>query len=291
MITYNDFKAKYTGKLVDANGNVPGQGAYGQCVDIVNLYIKEVLGFPIVLGTNAIDFPKKCLPPNYTYILNDINAVPIQGDLMIYKSPDGIGHIDIFDNGNASKFVSFSQNWPLKSVCKLVNHTYTGTYSVVGWLRGNVIIDDMTNEQKKILDFIGTRTEGDVRAAFGALTDNPGLQTNITSLTTANKGLQAQVDTLTKQIADLKTSLDNLTKQVNDFKTEVTADQKTEADYQIALSSADNTISNLQATLDSTTTDRQKYKNLYENALTTQTNKYTALQLFSMAIKNLFIKK
>jgi len=162
MITYKEFFDKYNGKHVEVAGSVNAQN---QCVDLANAYIREVLGLPIIEWTNAQDFPKKCLPPNYEYILNTPTGVPIQGDIMIWKSPDNIGHIGICDSATATKFVSFDQNWPVGSVCKLVNHTYTGTYTVTGWLRGKKKEEDMTEEQKKIFQIIEENklTEGDIR--------------------------------------------------------------------------------------------------------------------------------
>jgi hypothetical protein len=277
-ITYDDFKAKYTGKLVDANGNVPGQGAYGQCVDITNLYIKEVLGLPIVLGTNAVDFPKKCLSPNYEYILNTPTAVPIQGDIMIYKSPDGIGHIDIFDNGNTSKFVAFSQNWPLKSVCKLVNHTYTGTYSVVGWLRKNSsIIDDMTDEQKRILEFLNGKTEGDVREAFGALAEKPvkdeQIQTFLSKVLSLDKFVKELEDRIVALESDLQANLDLV------------------KDWQSKYNTANKQIENKTKEIEDMTIEKNKYKGYYETALKDQVNKYTGWQLIKLGVNKIISSK
>ena len=208
-MTYQEFKDKWNGKYCEMGGSV---NALNQCTDCANAYISEVLGLPIVLGTNAVDFPKKCLPPNYEYILNTPTAVPIQGDIMIYKSPDGIGHIDIFDNGNDSNFVAFSQNWPLKSVCKLVNHTYTGTYTVVGWLRGKSIIPDMTDDQKKALSILESfktefnhgNLEGAISAAIGAAKDIPAKDEQILILTNKVHELELQVVEINKVIDEIK---------------------------------------------------------------------------------------
>jgi len=57
MISFDDFISKYKGKFVE----IAGSTALNQCVDLVNAYFQEVLGLPIVVGTNAVDFPKKII--------------------------------------------------------------------------------------------------------------------------------------------------------------------------------------------------------------------------------------
>ena len=180
-MTYKQFKDKWIGKPCEVTGS---DNAKNQCVDLANAYIRDVCSLPIIKWTNAKDFPKKCLAPDYEWIKNnpkDAKQIPEQGDLMIFDSPDNIGHISIFDNGvvGENKFVSFDQNFPLKSFCKLVTHAYTGTYKILGWLRPRGIISDMTAEEKNILKFLEGKTEGDVRQAFGCLADNKGLKATI----------------------------------------------------------------------------------------------------------------
>lgn len=295
MITLNEFLKKYLGQ----SKGYPTDTQYkGECLSIVKLYIKECFGIdPPASGTNSAygywsNFPSP-LGTVFEKVENSDTLIPLKGWIAIWKpwTTNQYGHISIVADGcTASILKNYAQNWTSK-IFQLESNKYT---NVKGFLKPKIsgdIIEDMTEEQKRILDFLIGKTEGDVRSAFGALADNPGLQTNITSLTTANKGLQAQVDTLTKQIADLKTSLDSLTKQVNDFKTEVTADQKTKAEYQTELETANQTISNTQVDLTQANTDRQKYKNLYEKALTDQVNKYTGWQLIKMGISKLSITK
>jgi hypothetical protein len=254
--------------------------AKNQCVDLANAYISEVLGLPIVLGTNAVDFPKKCLSPNYEYILNTTTAVPIQGDIIIWSSPDGIGHIGICDSATSLKFVSFDQNWPVGSVCKLVNHTYTGTYKVIGWLRGKKsIIEDMLNEeQKRILDFLAGKTEGDVRQAFGALADIPGLNKKISDQS-------KQIEVLNKQVETLMIQVDDLTTKFNDNSKELTSCRS-------SLKTANKTISNLIEENNTLSTERTQYKNWYENKCKELKNldSMTAWQHIRYGI-NLLIKK
>ena len=216
-MTYKEFFDKWNGKHCEVAGSA---NAINQCVDLANAYIREVLGLPIVEWTNAVDFPKKCLPPNYEYIKNTPTAIPKQGDLMIYDSPDGIGHIDIFDNGNGSKFVAFSQNWPVGSVCKLVNHTYTGTYKVIGWLRPSVIINDMTDEQKKALELLEnykiTAGHGNLEGAMNTLIGN------VTELRNATES----IENFKKDIETLKANIDSLNSKYSELEAKFIENQK-----------------------------------------------------------------
>lgn len=124
------FIDKYNGKYVEYHSYDPR--AKNQCVDLANAYIVEVLGKPAIIGTNAMDFPKK-KDPHFTFIENKLDIFPEPGDLMIFKSADGVGHISIFVAYiHQNLFTSFDQNYPTGSPCKLVNHTYA---NVLGWLR------------------------------------------------------------------------------------------------------------------------------------------------------------
>lgn len=206
MISYVEFFKQWNGKHCEVAGSA---AAVNQCVDLANAYIRDVWGLPIVTGTNAVDFPKKCLPPKYEYILNDNNnpdQIPMRGDVLIFKSPDGVGHISICDTAvvGENKVISFDQNWPVGSVCKLVTHTYTGTYTIVGWLRGKPVInseENMTDQEKIMLEFIRSNkiTEGQLRQGYGYITDN---------IDEKVRNLEGQVEVLSKKVDDLTTKLD-----------------------------------------------------------------------------------
>jgi hypothetical protein len=128
-MTYSQFKSKYLGKFVEVGGS---PNAQNQCVDLANAYMKEVDGQPIILGTNACDFPSKA--SGYTFVENTPSGVPKQGDIMIWKSTSSLpyGHISVFESGTTSSFKSLDQNWPLGSAVKIVTHTYNG---LKGWLQ------------------------------------------------------------------------------------------------------------------------------------------------------------
>lgn len=125
----DDFVKKYNGKFIDAGGSA---NAMCQCVDVANLYIKEVLGRPKLLGANAIDFPKKA-GNNYLWIENTPNGIPNPGDLVIFALGK-YGHISIFISGNQNSFISFDQNYPLDTPAHKQKHTYIKD-KVIGWLQ------------------------------------------------------------------------------------------------------------------------------------------------------------
>ena len=127
-MTFQQFLTKWNGKYLEVAGSA---NAKNQCVDLANGYIRDVLGLPIIEWTNAQDFPKKA-GPAYDYILNSPTNIPKEGDIVVWKSADNVGHIAVFIEGNANSFKSFDQNYPLGSPCHIQGHTYA---NVLGWLR------------------------------------------------------------------------------------------------------------------------------------------------------------
>jgi len=130
MIQVDDFVTKWNGTYVE----VAGTSARNQCVDLANLYIRDVLHFPIIEWTNAKDFPSKG-GNNYTWIANTPTGVPEEGDLVVWGGT--YGHIAIFIEGDVNSFRSFDQNYPTGSPCHIQNHNYTSP-QVLGWMRPKV---------------------------------------------------------------------------------------------------------------------------------------------------------
>ncbi len=128
-MTLQQFIDKYNGKKVEYHSY---SGALYQCVDLANTYIKEVLNLTPIIGTNAQDFPSRFVAGEFTFIPNTPTGVPQEGDLVIFKSVDKVGHISIFVEGDANSFKSFDQNYPTGSPSKIVTHNYR---NVIGWLR------------------------------------------------------------------------------------------------------------------------------------------------------------
>lgn len=139
---------------------IAGTSAKNQCVDLANTYIKYVLRLPIVEFANAKDFPIKVAQQgnNYNWILNSPTNVPKEGDLVIW---DGVyGHIAIFIEGDANKFISFDENFPTGSPCHIQEHDYK---NVIGWLhpKNSAVITqpiaqpeggDQVNREQLIID-------------------------------------------------------------------------------------------------------------------------------------------
>lgn len=127
-MTLDRFIEQWDGKFCEVAGSA---NAKNQCVDLANAYIRDVLGFPIIEWTNAVDFPSKG-GSNFEYIVNTPDGVPEKGDLVIWGGD--VGHIAIFLEGDANRFTSFDQNYPTGSPCKRVSHTYLRP-KVIGWMR------------------------------------------------------------------------------------------------------------------------------------------------------------
>ncbi len=104
-MTYNDFKNKYNGKIVDYDG------AYGgQCWDLAQQYFTECLGLsPSILGgcglvSNMLNEPKISLLLKYFDEVPTTNM--LAGDVVIWTG----GHIAIFDNWDGVNCNYLTQN-------------------------------------------------------------------------------------------------------------------------------------------------------------------------------------
>lgn len=138
MKTFQQFLEENNGDFVEVAGS---PNALNQCVDLVNKYIRDVLGLPMVEWTNAIDFSTRA-GDKYTWILNTPEGVPLEGDIVIWGAPYGryvdngvtkyAGHIGVVIEANADNLKVFEQNNPAGTNCHVQYHAnYTG---VKGWL-------------------------------------------------------------------------------------------------------------------------------------------------------------
>ncbi len=133
-MTTEEFVQKYTGKRVDANGNTPGEGAYAQCVDIVNIWLVEGLGEKPILWTNATDFLNKT-PSDCAMVLNTPSGIPAAGSVVVFHNDLPLyglnGHVAIIISADTEKMTVFEQNYPKEGTpCQIGTHTYTGC---TGW--------------------------------------------------------------------------------------------------------------------------------------------------------------
>jgi len=187
-MNFDDFIEKYNGKFVEYHSY--GTGALNQCTDLVNQFIVEVLGLKAIIGTNAQDFPSKA-SSDYDWIINTPLGLPKKGDIVIFKSSDGVGHISVFISGNILYFTSFDQNYPTGSPCKKVSHNYR---NVLGWLRPKKEnMTDLSECLKAHNHLMGEIAVKDKQ--IKELTDQVNKQSiEIQELKEKNKDLQKQID-------------------------------------------------------------------------------------------------
>lgn len=208
-MTPQEWFESVNGKYIEVAGSA---NAKNQCVDCANDYIKQVLGLPYIEWTNAINFPQHA-GDKYEFIWNTPDALPIEGDLMIFDIGTA-GHISVFIEGNLSLFRSMDENYPIGSPCCVVQHNYS---KVIGWLRPkNAIIDDMTDEQKLVLSKIETfykshkdLKDGNLEGAVNALI---GWATELTAISTQLKELKTKLENcITKEESEkqIQTLQDN----------------------------------------------------------------------------------
>ena len=266
MITLEQLVAKYNGKYCEVGGSA---GAVNQCVDLANAFINECLGEPVLLGTNAVDFPEKIDRTRFDWVENTPDGIPPKGAIIIFKqygtrygTP---GHIGIVLEATKDTFTIFEQNYPTGSVCTTHTRNYLGCR---GWLvyRGNPNI-------YKGLDLTNTES---VKVAIDVWAD----------LMAGRLKTLAEYEQLQKQLTDLETSQKDLAERLT--KLEGTIATKDEL-----LAVAEDTIGVLKAenqTVQEKVTYYQPYKALYEKALTNTIDKYTGRQLISMGIKKLLKK-
>jgi hypothetical protein len=149
-ISFDDFINKHLGNKLDFDGWYGGQ-----CTDLYRFYVKEVLGFPQSPGVGgATEIWDTADPKYYDFIENTPNAIPKQGDIVIWdrRVGSGFGHVAIFLEGDVNSFVSLDQNFPTLNKVTKTKHDYK---AVKGWLRPKVQItqEPMEKELKELLDY------------------------------------------------------------------------------------------------------------------------------------------
>jgi len=217
-MTLDQFITKYQGKFVEYHSYDPS--ANYQCVDLANKYIVDVIGYTPIIGTNAQNFPKKA--KDFTFISNTPDGVPSKGDLVIFKSADGVGHISIFLQGSTSLFTSFDQNYPTGSPCKTVQHNYR---NVIGWMRPKKeSMTTITIETKVFEELVTKSSKADSFAAIG--------------FTSA-----AQVEQL---IRDHKTEIENKNAEIAGHKSAAEEARKSLNELIVACSKALNTVQEME---------------------------------------------
>lgn len=133
-MTFNKWVKENLGKSIDYDG------VYGvQCVDLAKHYIKNVLGItPESIG-NAIEYYNKrktseYLTKNFKWIDNTPEFIPKKGDLCVFTSKSGNGHISVATGeGTTSYFYSYDQNFPKAKHEPMteIKHSYTSFLGVL----------------------------------------------------------------------------------------------------------------------------------------------------------------
>lgn len=137
--------------------------------------------------------------------------------------------------------------------------------------------DMLTEEQKRILDFLNGKSEGDVREAFGALNEKP------------NK--DAQIATLSQKVLELDDITKKLQEQIDILTSEVKSNNEIILDWQSKFQTANEQVSNATEQLTTITEDRNKYRRLYENLLSNTVDKMSAKELIKLGLIKLLGKK
>lgn len=198
-MTLNQFIEKYNGRYVEIAGSID---ARNQCVDVVNAYIREVLGFPIIEWTNAVDFPSKA-NGLYDWIANTPTNVPQEGDIVVWGG--AIGHIAVFIEGNASSFRSFDQNYPLGSPCHVQGHGYS---NVLGWMRAKAapVVTYTITDQTRIPQINNEEVQA--------------IRSQINDLKRDYKGMLVQAEDLARQLNDALAQIKEKDKIIDDLSTD-----------------------------------------------------------------------
>lgn len=104
-MTYNEFKNKYNGKVIDYDGSYGGQ-----CWDLAEQYVTECLGLPASILAGCGYVGNMLNEPKLSELLTYFDEVPTTdmtaGDLVIWRN----NHIAIFDIWNGVACIYLTQN-------------------------------------------------------------------------------------------------------------------------------------------------------------------------------------
>lgn len=194
-MTIGDLINQFNGRSL----TVTGPDA-GQCTAVAHKW-EQFVGAPIVYG-NAIDtYANAGL--DYVKIPNTPAGVPQAGDIVVWGQnskigTSSVGHTAVATGeGNTSYFVSFDQNWPTGSPCKIVRHTYDG---VIGWFRPKALnrggdVANVTVSQEQIDSWLHGPDGIDhwKVTAYNLGVENNAMKQQISSLQAQVNDLQAKL--------------------------------------------------------------------------------------------------
>ena len=206
-MTFDEFVTKWNGKLLDYD-NTYG----GQCVDVYRQYLKEVLEVPQsppVVG--AADIWTSYRKEDFNQIKNTPEGIPQKGDIVIWNkyASGGYGHVGIFKEGDANRFTSFDENWPIGSKCHLQEHNYT---NVLGWLHSKKAVIDAVSVSKEDFErMLGKSNQWDELCAY--------LKFDNTKLDGAKIAID-RIEKLQGQISQTQKALSEVEAERNTFREE-----------------------------------------------------------------------
>lgn len=133
-MTFDNWVTANLGKGIDYDG------VYGvQCVDLIKHYVKNVLEIvPQSIG-NAIEYYNKrntsaYLTNNFIWLTNTPSFIPQKGDICVFTSKTGNGHVSIATGEGTTKyFYSYDQNYPNSKHEPMtkIKHTYSSFLGVL----------------------------------------------------------------------------------------------------------------------------------------------------------------
>lgn len=123
---------QFVRSMLGRHVQAPG-GLGGQCVDLTNLYLADVVGAQLVRA-DAAQWAGRAIP-GLRWIENTPDNAPEYGCIVVWReyAPHGIGvagHIAVALVADPNELVSCDQNWPDGAPVSLQLHDYGG---VVGW--------------------------------------------------------------------------------------------------------------------------------------------------------------
>jgi chromosome segregation ATPase len=137
--------------------------------------------------------------------------------------------------------------------------------------------NDLSSSEENILRFLREQNadEGKVREAFGCLNDKPQYD--------------AQIATLSQKVLELDSLTKELEKKIGELNLKISEDKKSEDDWQEMLALANERISKNEEQLATISEDRNKYRRLYENLLSTTIEKLSFREI-TIELFNRFLK-
>jgi len=255
----------------------------GTTPDVVNAFLTAVNGFLVdrIIWTKinetklGLHFPDM----GRQYVYNDVavrEAIEKNGGCLVEVDYDGV------------VATPSDRHWVLYIGNHQLIDPWTGTIkptSSYPLVKGYAIIeknneqDDLTSSEENILRFLREQNadEGKVREAWGCLNDKPQYD--------------AQIATLSQKVLELDSLTKELEKKIGELNLKISEDKKSEDDWQEMLALANERISKNEEQLTTISEDRNKYRRLYENLLSTTIEKLSfreiTKELFNRFLKSL----